>query len=144
MPNLPAKFMINHYSVYSSFGLFLMTKREASYITRSSKTKSSVLGNEWRHSLLDVRIIVPSQSAGAIRRQTHLSVSLSDLINSRSGCSRGGQPASNPAPAPAADIRRRSAHQCCVRSLRRVHARHASGRHLPMVPGCKAKMQRCP
>jgi len=26
--------MINHYSVYSPFGLFLMAKREACYITR--------------------------------------------------------------------------------------------------------------
>ena len=36
MPNLPGQSMINHYSVYSSFGLFLMTKREASYIARKS------------------------------------------------------------------------------------------------------------
>ena len=28
MPNLPGQSMINHYSVYTSFGPFLMTKRE--------------------------------------------------------------------------------------------------------------------
>ena len=37
MPNLLQKSMLNHYSVYSPFGPFLMTKREASYITRSGR-----------------------------------------------------------------------------------------------------------